>query len=101
MARKGKKKGGRRRPKPSIVMLFSIGAALIGSYYHIKGGGSGLDKAGRALECVIGINPFTSTPKFQWQKMFFTLPVAGGVVAKKALAYIHAGNYFRGLPFTA
>ncbi len=101
MAKKGKKKGGRRRPKPSIIMLFSIGAAIIGSYTHIKGGGSGVDKAGRALECVIGINPFAGTPRFQWQKMFFTLPVGGGIVAKKGMNYLGAGRFFRGLPFTA
>lgn len=70
-------------------------------YAHVKDGGSRLDKAGRMVECVIGINPFAPSPHFQWQKMYFTMPVAGGVVAKKALNYLHAGNYFRGLPFTA
>lgn len=100
MARKGKKKG-RAKPKPSIVMIISLFAGLWGSYEHIKAGGSNLDKAGRALECVIGVNLFTANPHFNWKKMFFTLPVAGGIVAKKGLSYLGAGRYFRGLPVTA
>ncbi len=101
MAKKGKKKGGRRKPKPSIIMLTSILAAAYGSYKHIAGGGSGVEKAGRAVECMIGINPFMGTPKFRWNLMYFTLPIAGGIIAKKGMNYLGAGRYFRGLPVTA
>ena len=95
-----KKKKGRRKPKPSIIMLVAIGAGLYGMVKHIMGGGSGEDKAGRAVESIIGINPFTANPKFQWNKMFFTLPVVGGAVAKKVVNMTGAGRYFRGLPVT-
>ncbi|GAG91994.1 unnamed protein product [marine sediment metagenome] len=96
-----RKKQGRRKPKPSLIMLISIGAALVGTYMHAKEGSSPRDKAGRALESVIGVNLFAANPHFQWQKMFFTLPIVGGAVAKKAIAYTGAGRYFRGLPVTA
>jgi hypothetical protein len=100
MARR-RKKGGRRKPKPSVIMLVAIGAGIYGMFKHVQGGGSGTDKAGRAVEAIIGINPFTGNPKFQWQKMFFTLPVVGGAVAKKVIGFTGASRYFRGLPFTA
>jgi hypothetical protein len=82
-------------------MTTTILAGLWGTYQHVKGGGDAGDKAGRLVECFIGVNPNQgASMKFQWQQMKFTLPVAGGVVAKKALGYLGAGRYFRGLPFT-
>ena len=96
-----RKKGGRRRPKPSVIMLVAIGAGIYGMVQHVISGGSGTDKAGRAVESIIGINPFTANPKFQWQKMFFTLPVVGGAVAKKVIGFTGASRYFRGLQINA
>ena len=68
-------------------------AGIYGMIKHASGGGSPQDKMGRVVESMIGINPTTANPTFQWQKMMFTLPVAGGVAASMIASKTGVNKY--------
>ena len=101
MARK-KKRGGRRRKKPSILTLVGVAAGLYGTYHWASQANDTGEKVGRVVESFIGVNPFAprDSIKFRWYNMYFTLPVVGTQVARKAINYI-SPQAFRGLPFGA
>ena len=97
-----KKKKGTRKRKPSLMTLVGIFAGLYGTYVWANAASEPKEKVGRVVESFIGVNPFAprDSIKFRWYNMYFTLPVVGTQVARKAINYI-SPQAFRGLPFGA